>query len=163
MAYDIVQIRVGGDTVGIQGLKEVIEAVARDCGGWPDDAISDELLSRLSKKNYISERAREEYSRAFLREYKKALGMAYEEQRVPGVPEIVVLGPGCPQCDRMERELMEAMVSLNLKADLTHIRDAKSIGEYGVMGTPALVVNGKVKCVGTVPSRSRLIQWLKEA
>jgi hypothetical protein len=163
MAYDIVQIRVGTDSVGIQGLKEVIEAVARDCGDRPDDAISDELLSRLSKKNYISERAREEYGRAFLREYKKALGIPYEEQRLPGVPEVVVLGRGCPQCDRLEKELMEAMVELDLTADLRHVRDAKEIGAYGVMGMPALLINGKVKCVGSVPPRSRIIQWLKES
>jgi hypothetical protein len=146
-------------------LKEVIEAVARDCGDRPDEGISDELVSRLSRKNYISERAREGYGRAFLREYKKALGIPYEEQRVPGVPEIVVLGPGCPQCDRMERELMEAMVELDLRADLRHVRDVKEIATYGVMvmGMPALLINGKVKCVGTVPPRSRLIQWLKEA
>ena len=164
MAYDdIVQIRVGGDTVGILGLKQVIEAVARDFGDRPDEEVEAELLNRLAKNNYISPPAREGYGRAFLREYKKTLGIPYQEERTAGVPDIVVLGPGCPQCDRLERELMEAMVELDLKADLTHVREAKEIGTYGVMGTPALVINGNVKCVGSVPPRSRLIQWLKEA
>ena len=58
---------------------------------------------------------------------------------------------------------MEAMSQLGLAADMEHISDIKEIGQSGVMGTPALVINGKVKSVGTVPPKSKIIAWLKEA
>jgi protein-disulfide isomerase len=57
---------------------------------------------------------------------------------------------------------MEALAEMDLSADLEHVRDVKEIGRYGVMGTPAVIINGKVKCVGSVPSREKIIEWLKE-
>jgi protein-disulfide isomerase len=53
------------------------------------------------------------------------------------------------------------MAELNLAGDIEHIRDVKEIGKYGVMGTPALIINGKVKSVGKVPPKSKLMEWLK--
>jgi len=159
---DIVQIRVGNSPVGIIGLYAVISNVAEEYGERPDREVTKELLNRLSKKNFIPEKAREAYEKAFLREFKKFLGKPFEDEAPEGL-EIKVLGPGCVQCDGLERELMEVMVELNLTAELEHVRDIKEIGRYGVMGTPALVINGQVKCVGSVPPRSRLIKLLKEA
>ncbi|MBW2050131.1 MAG: thioredoxin family protein [Deltaproteobacteria bacterium] len=76
---------------------------------------------------------------------------------------IKVLGPGCVQCDRLDQELMQAMAEEGIMADMEHIRDIKEIGKYGVMGTPALIINGKVKSVGKVPPINKLKEWLKEA
>ena len=76
MANDaIVQIRVDGGTVGIIGLHAVIETVAMEMGDRPDEEIRSRLLKRLAERNYIPASAREGYGRAFLREYKKALGI----------------------------------------------------------------------------------------
>lgn len=47
--------------------------------------------------------------------------------------------------------------------DLEHVRDFKEISRYGVMGSPALVINGKVKAVSSVPSRARLRDFIREA
>ena len=49
-----------------------------------------------------------------------------------------------------------------INADIEHIRDIKEIGKYGVMGTPALVINEKIKSVGTIPPRYKIIEWLNE-
>jgi small redox-active disulfide protein 2 len=116
----------------------------------------------LSKRNYIPDTVRGDYGRAFLREFWKFLGKPFEEE-IPGGIQIKVLGPGCAQCDGLERELMQVMAETGIAADIQHIRDIKEIGEYGVMGTPALLINGKVKSVGKVPPRSKIVQWLKEA
>ena len=43
-----------------------------------------------------------------------------------------------------------------------HVRDIKEIGAYGVMGTPALIINGKVMAVGKVPAKAKLKKWLSE-
>ena len=161
-ANDIVQIRVGGTQVGIIGLKDVLADVAEDYGEKPDREVMTELLARLSKKNFIPGRAKEEYEKAFLREFKKFLGKPFEGETSGGL-EIKVLGPGCAQCDGLEKELMDVMAETGIVADLEHVRDIKEIGRYGVMGTPALVINGEVMCVGSVPPKSKLTKWLKEA
>ena len=158
---DVKQIKVGSHTTGIIGLKNVIEEVAKEFSEKQDEEIQAELLKRLSKQNYISDRTRESYGKAFLREFNIFLGKPYDEDDSEGL-EIKVLGPGCAQCDRLEMELMEIMTEMNLPADLEHITDIKEIGKYGVMGMPALIVNGKVMCTGKVPTKRKLKEWLSE-
>ena len=158
---DITQIRVANSPVGIMGLKTVMEEMAEEYGEKPDQEVLEELLNRLGKRNYIPAKARENYAKAFLREFKKFLGKPFEEEETEGLA-IKVLGPGCAQCDRLEQELMKVMAETGIVADIEHIRDIKEIGRYGVMGTPALIINNVVKSVGSVPPRNRLEKWLKE-
>ncbi len=158
---DVKQIKVGRHTTGIIGLKNVVEEVAKEFAEKQDEEIQAELLKRLSKKNYISDSTRESYGKAFLREFNIFIGKPYDEDDSEGL-EIKVLGPGCAQCDRLEMELMEIMTEMNLPADLEHITDIKEIGKYGVMGMPALIVNGKVMCTGKVPTKRKLKEWLSE-
>ncbi len=159
---DVTQIRVGKHPSGIIGLKQVLEEVSNECKGMSDDEINAELLKRLSKKNYISNNAKEVYGQAFLREYKKFVGEAFEDPDGGGL-EIKVLGPGCPQCEKLEQDLIAVMVELNIAAGLEHVRDIAEIGSYGVMGTPGLIINGVVKAVGSVPPKTKIMGWLKEA
>lgn len=159
---DITQIRIGNAPIGIVGLKAEIADVTEKFGKRPDQEIMEELLNRLGRRNYIPEKARQDYGKAFLREFKKAVGKPFEEEAPVGL-EIKVLGPGCTQCDRLEKELFEAMAETDIAGDVEHIRDIKTIGQYGVMGTPALIINGAVKCVGKVPPRNKLKEWLRDA
>lgn len=159
---DVTQIKVGGQPTGIVGLKNVLSDMAEEYGDRPDREVMKELLNRLGKKNYIVSTAREEYEKAFLREFKKFIGKPFENDSPEG-PEIKVLGPGCAQCDRLEQELMQVMAETGIAADIEHIRDVKEIGAYGVMGTPALIMNGKVKSVGKVPAKKQLKSWIIEA
>ena len=76
--------------------------------------------------------------------------------------EIKVLGPGCSRCNQLEKDVMAVMNELALVADIEHVTDINAISEYGVMGTPALVVNGKVMAVGGVPPKAKLKTWLQE-
>lgn len=89
-------------------------------------------------------------------------GKPYTEE-APNELEIKILGPGCANCDRLEREMIEAVSELDVPASIDHIRDISEIGSYGVMGSPALIINGKVKAVGRVPMKSELRKWLMEA
>ena len=160
--HDIIQISVGGDRVGIIGLKAVLEAVAQELKGRPDEEIKTELMKRLGRSNYIVPSAEAAYEAAFFREYKKFIGEPVPMDPI-GTLQIRVLGPGCPSCDKLEKDLMEVMAELNLPADLDHVRDVKEIACYGVMGNPALVINDKVVAVGRVPSKNQLKEWLKAA
>jgi len=158
---DVVQIQIKGQPVGIIGFKSVLEEMAREFRGRSDEEVAEEMLRRVVRRNYIPERAQEEYGRAFVREFRKFLGQPYQEEAGAGL-HVKVLGPGCARCDSMEREVMAAMAETNLPGSVEHVRDAMEIAKFGVMGTPALVVNGKVKCVGKVPSRKQIVGWLKE-
>jgi len=144
------------------GLKTVLEDMAETHGERPDPEIMEELLNRLGKRNYIPQPVRETYGKAFLQEFKKFLGKPFEEETPEGI-QVKVLGPGCVQCDRLEQDLMQIMAETGIVADIEHVRDIKEIGRYGVMGTPALIINGKVKSVGSVPLKSKMTAWLKEA
>jgi small redox-active disulfide protein 2 len=158
----VTQIMVAGQKTGIIGLEEILEEIVQEMSGRPDDEIKGALLKRFSKKNYIPEKIRQDYAKAFYREYKKYMGEQTDEPESTGLV-IQVLGPGCPNCERLGREVMELMVEMNLPADFEHVRDTAEIGRFGVMGMPALVINGKVKAVGNVPSKSKIRNWLEEA
>jgi small redox-active disulfide protein 2 len=157
---DVTQISVGGHRTGVIGLKVVLQEVAREFAGRPDADIKAALMERLGQSNYIVPTARAAFEAAFFREYKKFIGEPIPEDP-SGAIQIKVLGPGCPSCDKLEQDLMAVMAELNLPADLDHVRDVKEIACYGVMGNPALVINGKVVAAGRVPSKNQLKEWLK--
>jgi hypothetical protein len=158
----ITRINVGGHATGIIGLGPILEEVAKEFKSRTDDEIKAELLNRLSRKNYINSRTKDMYGHAFLREYKKFVGEPFEDTEAGGL-EIKVLGPGCPRCEKLEQDLMAMMAELNIAADLEHVRDPIDIANYGVMGSPGLIINGEVKAVGSVPPKSKLKEWLLEA
>jgi Thioredoxin domain len=158
----VTRINVGGQATGIIGLQPILEEVAIEFKGRADDEIKAELLNRLSKKNYISSRTRDVYGHAFLREYKKFVEEPFEDTEHGGL-EIKVLGAGCPRCEKLEQDLMAMMAELNIAAGLEHVRDPIEIASYGVMGSPALIINGEVKAVGSVPPKNKLKEWLMEA
>ncbi len=75
--------------------------------------------------------------------------------------DIKVLGPGCPRCHQTEKVVMDALAEAGVAANVEKITDVKKIAGYGVFGTPAVVVNGEVKCVGKVPTKEEVKSWLK--
>jgi small redox-active disulfide protein 2 len=66
--------------------------------------------------------------------------------------KIEVLGSGCPKCKKLAEVADQAARSLGIDYDLEKITDMQKIMAYGVLMTPALVVNGQVKLSGKVPS-----------
>ncbi|MDD4190269.1 MAG: thioredoxin family protein [Mangrovibacterium sp.] len=66
--------------------------------------------------------------------------------------EIKVLGTGCAKCKALEKATKEAVEKTGLDATVTKVEDIVEIMQFGVMTTPALVVNGKVLVKGRVPS-----------
>ena len=76
--------------------------------------------------------------------------------------EIKVLGPGCPRCEATERNVIEALSELGISANVEKVKDINRIASYGVFGTPALVIDGQVKCVGRIPTKEEIKKWLQE-
>ena len=74
--------------------------------------------------------------------------------------DIKVLGPGCPKCNQTEALVKEAIKESGLDAVVDKVTDIKEFSKYGVFMTPAVVVNGEVKCVGKVPKKEDIKEWL---
>lgn len=156
------QIWITNRLVGIIGLKQVMEAMAHEFIGHPDAEIGAAMMRQLEKDNYIPKPSRDLYIDAFVREFKKHIGQPVEDQKVEGL-RVSILGPGCARCSQMERDVREVMAEMKLAGDLTHITDVREISRHGIMGVPALVINDRVVCVGQVPHRNKIKEWLSEA
>jgi small redox-active disulfide protein 2 len=74
--------------------------------------------------------------------------------------EIKILGTGCANCRNLEKATYNAVADLELKADISKVEDIQQIMSYGVMRTPALVVDGKVLVYGRVPAVSEIKEML---
>ncbi|MGB8019603.1 MAG: thioredoxin family protein [Candidatus Nanopelagicales bacterium] len=73
---------------------------------------------------------------------------------------IKVLGPGCRNCVTLDRVTREAVAELGLDATIEKVEDYQTIMDYGVMTTPALVVDDQVVLAGRVPTPTALRQLL---
>ena len=158
---DVTQISVKGNLVGIIGLQNIMAAMASDYSQQSDEVIGVEMVRRLAVKNYIPGGARNHYAQALSREFRKFLGQPVEEETV-SVLRVLILGPGCAQCSRLETDVRDVMAQMNAPGEMLHISDVREIGKYGVMGVPALVINKKVVSVGTTPDKKKIREWLEE-
>ena len=159
MAGDIVQVAIGERAVGIVGLKKVMQGLATATSDKTDAECREILYRGIAGQNYIPPKMVEAYKDALLQAFRVFTGEAAHETPAGGV-RIQVLGPGCFNCDRMEQIVREVLAELKIPGDLSHVTDPVEIAKFGVLGVPALVINGRIVCVGTVPDRNRVKQWL---
>jgi small redox-active disulfide protein 2 len=75
--------------------------------------------------------------------------------------KIQILGVGCPRCKQTEANVIEALQSLEIPADVEKVTDVNKIVDLGVTGTPALVVDGVIKFYGKIPTVKEIKQILK--
>ncbi len=75
--------------------------------------------------------------------------------------DIKVLGPGCAKCDKTEKLVKETIAELGVAANVEKVTDIMQIAGYGVLGTPAVVVEGEVKSVGKIPSKEDIKSWIE--
>jgi len=74
---------------------------------------------------------------------------------------IKILGSGCPKCVELAKLAKEAAAELNLDCEIEKVTDINEIMSWGVMFTPALVVDGEVKVSGSVPSKEKIMALLQ--
>ncbi len=74
--------------------------------------------------------------------------------------EIKVAGPGCPKCNQLENLVKEVVSELGMDAQVTKITDFSEIVQTGIMTTPGLIVNGRVKVSGKVPAKEEITRIL---
>jgi small redox-active disulfide protein 2 len=76
--------------------------------------------------------------------------------------EIKILGPGCAKCEATEKVVKEAVAETGMQASVEKVTDLLKIAEYGVFGTPAVVIDGEVKSVGKIPKKEDVKTWIKK-
>ena len=76
--------------------------------------------------------------------------------------KIEILGMGCPKCKKLYENAQTAAKELNIQADISKVEDIQKIVEYGVMTTPALVIEGKVKTAGSIPDVAKIKELISQ-
>lgn len=77
--------------------------------------------------------------------------------------KIKVLGTGCARCKTLEKATHQAVEEMGIKADVEKVEDIVKIMGYGIMRTPALVIDEKVVMSGKTPSVKEIIEIIKQA
>ena len=75
--------------------------------------------------------------------------------------KIEILGIGWSKCNKLAEQAKEAVKELGIEAEVIKVQDIKTITNYGVLITPALVVDGVVKVAGKVPKLEQIKEWIK--
>lgn len=73
-----------------------------------------------------------------------------------------ILGTGCPKCKKLAEIAGQAVKESGIEAEIIKVTDLKEIMNRGVMFTPALAIDGKVKSAGKIPSIEEIKNWLKK-
>jgi small redox-active disulfide protein 2 len=76
--------------------------------------------------------------------------------------KIEILGTGCSKCNKTKEVIEKVLKSTGVKAEVDKVEDIETILKYGVMITPAVVVDGDVKIVGKVPDEKEVRKWITE-
>ncbi len=76
--------------------------------------------------------------------------------------KIEILGTGCSKCKTLEENAKKAVSESGADAEVLKVTDIAKIVEYGVMSTPAIAIDGKVKASGRIPEVKEIIGWLSE-
>jgi len=75
--------------------------------------------------------------------------------------KVQILGMGCPKCRKLEAQAKKAVEELGIDAEIEKVQDIKEISKFGVMITPALAIDGKIKCSGQIASVEEIKKWLQ--
>ena len=75
---------------------------------------------------------------------------------------VKILGTGCKKCQTLEAKVRDLVAVNNIDASVEKITDIQEMVKYGIMMTPGLIINEKVKSFGIIPKDDQIINWLKE-
>ncbi len=73
-----------------------------------------------------------------------------------------ILGTGCANCKRLEREVVEALSTTNLHYEVVKVTEYADIMAYGILSTPGLVINDQVVSAGRIPKRNQILEWAQQ-
>ena len=76
---------------------------------------------------------------------------------------IKVLGPGCPNCQKLEELTKKAVMESGTHAEICKVSDINEIISSGIIRTPGLIINNVIKSQGKIPDSSEIARWIREA
>lgn len=159
---EIRRIKVAGQQVGLRGLDEALAELAPAYSPEREAELTDQLLARVAKTNYIPDPARQAYGQALRDLLRQAAGLA-PLGRASGGLSIQVACGGCAGGDRLLQAVYDALARLELVGEVERVSDALEIAALGLRGTPALIIQGQVKAVGSIPPDNQIEDWLRRA
>lgn len=74
--------------------------------------------------------------------------------------EIKVCGPGCASCEKTQKVVEAAVAAKGVEVTITKVTDFQEIAKLGIFSTPAVVIEGEVKCVGRIPKQAEVEAWI---
>ena len=77
--------------------------------------------------------------------------------------KITVYGPGCDKCKKLYEAAREAVGQAGVEAEIEKVEKAADIARAGVLFTPGLAIDGKVKSTGKVPEVAKIVSWMQQA
>jgi len=150
-------IRIGTANIGLLDLDTALNKAASK-NLTPEEA-ADFLFNIISQKNYIPSGLEKQYRDGLLSEYKKHMQI---EINAPGNLVVRIFGSSCISCNKLQSLLINILDEMELAADIEQIHDPDEIGRYGIVHTPALIINGTIKCHGYMPARAQVEAWIRE-
>ena len=75
---------------------------------------------------------------------------------------VKILGTGCKKCQTLESKVRDLVTQNGIDAVVEKVTDIQEMVNYGIMMTPGLIINEKVKSYGIIPKDDQIINWLKE-
>jgi len=151
-------LKIGQATIGLVGLDVALTQVQASNLGR-EEAIR-RLFEAVAGQNYIPDGMQGQYKEALAKEYDR---LQAGRERKDEALTIRILGPGCVSCNNIQTLVIEIMNQMQVAADIFQVHDLDEIGRFGVMQTPALIINGQLKSAGRLPTRSQIEEWLREA
>jgi small redox-active disulfide protein 2 len=76
--------------------------------------------------------------------------------------KIKILGVGCSRCRKLESIVKELVSQNNIDAEIEKVTNIQEMMNYGIMATPGLVINEKLKSSGIIPKNEQILSWIKE-
>ena len=151
-------LKVGKVSIGLVGLDIALNRVLGDTS-LDDDQAAEKVFTHITEHNYVPDTAKGKYHEAILKEVIRLRkgGSDNNEELI-----IRILGPGCVSCNNIQTMVIEIMNKIGAAADIFQIHDLDEIGRYGILQTPALIINDKLKSSGRIPTPAQIEEWLKE-
>ena len=151
-------LKIGKANIGLVGLEAALNQVLHK--NISDQEAVDFLFEEIKLQNYIPATAHDQYREALLHEYNQISGKEISRNRELNIR---ILGPGCVSCNKLNTMLIDIMQKLGIAADVEQVHELDEIWRYGVLNTPALIINDEVKCAGRMPTPANIEEWIKEA
>lgn len=75
---------------------------------------------------------------------------------------IKILGVGCNRCKKLEQQVREIVLKKNIETKIEKVTNIDDMMKYGIMTTPGLVINNKLKSSGILPKNEQILNWIEE-